>query len=218
MILLKIGVEDDIWEGEDFRNLLTNIVDFVIVILFNRMLREEPKPLMRGLVDGFHKGISQPALVVPKPVLVEENPEHPIFDVCGNRICLYTKERRRSIIHALWERTGKTHTSSGFVDGESKFCIGNRVLEVIFAKVTITVDVTLQGRDKAVNVSTRVRCLSTCEPRKGRKEAFSRGIRTHPERVEPAWFISAFCAYAQTALTLILIFTGKPSRPEISVS
>lgn len=77
--------------------------------------------------------------------------------------------KRRSIIHALCERTGKTHTISGFVGGESKFCIGNRVLKVIFANVIIIVDVTLQGRDKAVNVSTRVRCLSACKPCKGRK-------------------------------------------------
>lgn len=88
MILLEIGVEDDIWESKDVCNLLTNIIDLVVVILFNRTLREEPEPLMRGLIDGFHKGVSQPALVVPEPVLVEENPEHAIFDVCGNRICL----------------------------------------------------------------------------------------------------------------------------------
>jgi hypothetical protein len=169
VILLEIGIEDDIWESEDVRNLLTNIIDLVVVILFNRVLREEPKSLVRGLIDSFHKGIGQPALIIPEPVLVEENPEHAIFDVCGNRICLQTKERRPSIIHALWEKTGKTHTISGFVDGESELCIGNRVLEVIFAKVTITVDVTFQGRDKAVNVSTRVRCLSACEPCKGRK-------------------------------------------------
>ena len=88
IILLEIGVEDDVWESEDGCNLLTNIIDLVVVVPLNRTLREESESLMRGLVDGFHKGICQPALVVPEPVLVEENPEHAIFDVCGNRICL----------------------------------------------------------------------------------------------------------------------------------
>jgi len=154
IILLEIGVEDDVWESEDGCNLLTNIIDLVVVVPLNRTLREESESLMRGLVDGFHKGIGQPTLVVPKPVLVEENPEHAIFDVCGNRICLETNEQPLFNNSRLVEKNRKnTHTISGFVNGKSKFCIRNRFLEVIFAKVTITVDVALQGRDKAVNVS-----------------------------------------------------------------
>ena len=122
IILLKIRVEDEVWEGEDFRNLRTNINDFVVVIPLNRVLREKAKPLMRGLVDGFHKEFFQIALVIPELILVEENPEHAIFNVSGNRICLETKEWRCSIIHALWvRRDRKTHVNSGFVDSESKF-------------------------------------------------------------------------------------------------
>ena len=46
IVLLEIRVEDDIWESEDVRNLLTNIIDLVVVLLLYRMLREETKPLM----------------------------------------------------------------------------------------------------------------------------------------------------------------------------
>jgi hypothetical protein len=88
IVLLEIRIEDDVWESQDVDNLLTNFIDLVLIFRLDRMLREEAKPLKRGLVDGFHEGISQLALVGPEPSLLEENPEYTVFDVCGDSFCL----------------------------------------------------------------------------------------------------------------------------------